>query len=65
MTVDQLTKVKYNNFGVLYGSNAFKNKNPNSNAGFKNITKLVRLETGGKGRRSQRRLLNKFSKADI
>ena len=36
---------------VLYGSNPLKNKNPNSKATFKNITKLVRLETGGKGRR--------------
>ena len=45
----------------LYGSNPLKKKNPNSNAAFKNITKLVRLETGGKGRRSQRWLLNKYS----
>ena len=39
-------------FRVLYGTNAFKNKNPNSNPGFKNMTILVRLLTGGKGRRS-------------
>ena len=51
--------------GVLYGTKAFKNKNPNSNPGIKNIIILVRLETGDKGRRSQRRLLTKFSIAGI
>ena len=36
---------------VLYGSNPLEKKNPNSKSTFKKITKLVRLETGGKGRR--------------
>ena len=50
-------------YRVLYGSNPLKNKNPNSKAAFKNLTNLVRFETGGKGRRSQRRLLTKYSMA--
>ena len=46
--------------GVLYGTKAFKIKNPNSNPGFKNMTKIVRFLIGSKGRRSERRLLTNF-----
>ena len=53
-------KYKYNINGVLYGTKAFKIKNPNSNPGFKNMTKIVRFLIGGKGRRSGRRLLTNF-----
>ena len=39
---------------VLYGNSIFQIKNPNSNAGLKNITELVRFKTGSNGRRCER-----------
>ena len=44
-------------FRVLYGNSIFKIKNPNSNTGLKNITKLVRFKTGGNDRRCEQRSL--------
>ena len=44
-------------FRVLYENSIFKIKNPNSNTGLKNITKLVRFKTGGNDRRCERRSL--------
>ena len=40
-------------------------KNPNSNAGLKNITKVVRFKTDDNDRRCERRPLKKISKADV
>ena len=47
----------YSKNGVLYRNSTFQIKNPNSNAGLKNITKLVRFKTGDNDRRCERRPL--------
>ena len=44
-------------YRVLHVNSAFRKKNLKYNAGFKNMSKLVRLGMGGNGRRCERRPL--------
>ena len=60
-----LTLTAHNRERVVYGTKAFKNKNPNSNPSFKNMTKIVRFLNRWQRLAFRTTAINQFSIAGI